>query len=143
MTSPAAPLPVTPELPLPPALPRARRLALLVAGWISLGTGVLGMFLPLLPTTCFLLGAAWCFGRSSPALHRWMLTNRWFGRYLLDYKTGLGFPASVKTGSLLVMWCSMGLTVALVPRLWVAGLLLAIGGAVTWHLLTLPTKRTA
>jgi uncharacterized membrane protein YbaN (DUF454 family) len=143
MTSPAAPLPVAAELPLPPALPKARRLALLAAGWASLGTGVLGMFVPLLPTTCFLLGAAWCFGRSSPSLHRWMLTNRLFGRYLLDYKTGQGFPAAVKTGSLTVMWASMGLTVLLVPRLWVAGLLLVIGGAVTWHLLSLPTKRTA
>lgn len=134
-------MPVAAELPLPQALPTARRVALLVTGTVSLGLGVLGMFLPLLPTTCFLLGAAWCFGKSSPALHRWMLTNRLFGRYLLDYKSGLGFPPAVKTGSLVVMWGSMGLTMVLVPRVWVAMLLLVIGGAVTWHLVTLPTKR--
>lgn len=121
----------------------ARRLALLVTGWVSLGLGVLGMFLPLLPTTCFLLGAAWCFGKSSPRLHRWMLTNRVFGRYLRDYKAGLGFPATVKVTSLVVMWGTMGVSLALMPRLWLAALLLVIGGAVTWHLVSLPTKRPA
>lgn len=143
MTSSTAPVPVAADLPLAPAMPRARRVALLITGWISLGLGVLGMFLPLLPTTCFLLGAAWCFGKSSPALHQWMLTNRLFGRYLRDYKAGLGFPASVKVSSLVVMWGTMLVTVVLMPRIWIGGLLFVIGAAVTWHLVTLPTKRAA
>lgn len=142
MTSPATPLPVSTDVPLTPVLSRARRLTLLVTGSLSLGLGIVGMFVPLLPTTCFLLGAAWCFGKSSPTLHRWMLTNRIFGRYLRDYKAGLGFPASVKVSSLVVMWGTMLLTVVLMPRLWLGGILLVIGGAVTWHLVTLPTKRT-
>ena len=143
MTSPATSIPVDAEAPLAPAISTTRRVVLLATGTVSLGLGVVGMFVPLLPTTCFLLGAAWCFGKSSPRLHQWMLTNRLFGRYLRDYKAGLGFPASVKVSSLVVMWGTMLLTVVLIPRLWLGGVLLVIGGAVTWHLVTLPTKRIA
>lgn len=121
---------------------RTRRLVMLALGWVSLGLGILGMFLPLLPTTCFLLGAAWAFSRSSPALHRWMLSNRLFGGYLRDYKEGRGFPARVKLVSLAVMWGTMALTVVAVPALWLAAVLAVIGGAVTWHLYQLPTKQT-
>lgn len=143
MTSSATPLPTATDVPMPPVMSKARRITLVAVGGVSLALGIVGMFVPLLPTTCFLLGAAWCFGKSSPALHNWMLTNRLFGRYLRDYKAGLGFPASVKVSSLVVMWGTMLLTVVLVPRLWVGGILLVIGGAVTWHLVTLPTKRIA
>ncbi|MCE2940819.1 MAG: YbaN family protein [Gemmatimonadota bacterium] len=142
MTSPAAQLPVAPANALAPAMPKAWRIALLIIGWTSLGLGVLGMFVPLLPTTCFLLGAAWCFGKTSPTLHRWMLTNRLFGRYLRDYKAGLGFPAAVKVTSLVIMWGTMLVTVIVMPRVWIGGLLFVVGAAVTWHLVTLPTSRT-
>lgn len=55
------------------------RMAWMVTGLVALGLGVLGAVLPLLPTTVFMLAAAFCFARSSPVLHRWLLEHRIFG----------------------------------------------------------------
>jgi len=115
----------------------ARRVLLLGVGGASLGTGVLGMFVPLLPTTCFLLLAAWCFGRSSPRLHYWMYHNRWFGTYLSDYRSGRGIPFAIKVGSLSLMWLTIGATVLFaVSALWLRALLVSIAIAVTVHVAT-------
>jgi uncharacterized membrane protein YbaN (DUF454 family) len=69
-----------------PSSSRLTRLALRAAGGLLVGLGVLGIFLPLLPTTVFLLGAAACFGKSSPGAYNWLTTNRLFGRYLREYR---------------------------------------------------------
>jgi uncharacterized membrane protein YbaN (DUF454 family) len=107
---------------------------LLVVGGGSLGTGVVGMFVPLLPTTCFLLLAAWCFGRSSPRLHHWMYHNRWFGTYLSDYKRGRGIPRGVKIGSLSLLWITIGATIVFAnSAIWLQALLVAVAVAVTVH----------
>ncbi|MEM6709691.1 MAG: YbaN family protein [Pseudomonadota bacterium] len=59
----------------------------LIGGWLCLGLGFLGALLPLLPTTPFVLLAAYCFARSSPTWHRWLLTHRLFGPLILDWQT--------------------------------------------------------
>jgi uncharacterized membrane protein YbaN (DUF454 family) len=111
-----------------------RRLVFLSAGSLSLATGVIGMFVPLLPTTCFLLLAAWCFSRSSPRIHNWMFTNRWFGEYLRDYREGRGIPHALKIGSLSVLWLTIGVSVVFaISSLWVRLILLAIAVGVTIH----------
>jgi uncharacterized membrane protein YbaN (DUF454 family) len=56
-----------------------------VAGWALVGVATLGLFLPLLPTTPFLLVASMCFVRSSPRAQRWLLNSRWFGPLLRDW----------------------------------------------------------
>ncbi len=115
-----------------------RRVLYFTVGWVSLATGVVGMFLPVLPTTCFLLLAAWCFGKSSPRWARWMYENRLFGRYLRDYREGRGIPFGVKVGSLTILWVSILGTVAFaVSATWLRVLLVAIAVAVTIHLVTL------
>ncbi len=115
-----------------------RRAVYFVVGWLSLATGVVGMFLPVLPTTCFLLLAAWCFGKSSPRWARWMYENRLFGRYLKDYREGRGIPLGVKVGSLSVLWVSiLGTVVFAVSAVWLRALLVAIAVAVTVHLVLL------
>ncbi|HZN67730.1 MAG TPA: YbaN family protein [Tepidisphaeraceae bacterium] len=55
------------------------------AGWALVGVATLGLFLPLLPTTPFLLVASMCFVRSSPRAQRWLLNSRWFGPLLRDW----------------------------------------------------------
>ena len=114
-----------------------RRYVLIGVGSLSLGTGVIGMFVPLLPTTCFLLLAAWCFGRSSPRLHHWMYHNRWFGTYLRDYRSGLGIPRAVKIGSLAILWATIGATVVFaISTTWIRVLLIAIALGVSAHVAT-------
>jgi uncharacterized membrane protein YbaN (DUF454 family) len=100
------------------------------------------MFLPLLPTTCFLLLAAWAFGRSSPRWYAWMYHNKVFGSYLRDYRDGRGIPLGVKIGSLAVLWGSIALSaVVFVSAWWVRLILVAIAVAVTVHLVTLRDSR--
>ncbi|WP_454856719.1 YbaN family protein [Rhizobium binxianense] len=64
----------------------AMRLFLLCLGWAMVGIGLVGIFLPLLPTTPFLLLAAWLFSRSSPRLERWLFDHPWFGQPLRDWR---------------------------------------------------------
>jgi len=116
----------------------ARRALYFTVGWLSLATGVVGMFLPVLPTTCFLLLAAWCFGKSSPRWARWMYENRLFGRYLRDYREGRGIPLGVKVGSLSILWVSiLGTVIFAVSATWLRVLLVGIAVGVTIHLVTL------
>jgi uncharacterized membrane protein YbaN (DUF454 family) len=125
-------------------IPRARRGLYLSLGGLSLATGVAGMFVPILPTTCFLLFAAWCFGRSSPRAHAWMHTNSVFGRYLSDYRAGRGISLQIKVGSLAVLWLTICATVLFATTvLWLRLLLLLIAVLVTAHVATQRTSSPA
>ncbi|NGZ87942.1 YbaN family protein [Duganella aceris] len=80
-------------------------------GCLAVALGVLGIFLPLLPTTPFLLLASACFARGSTRLHHWLQTNRVFGKYLRDYENGKGIPLRGKVWVLIFMWSSMGYSI--------------------------------
>lgn len=104
--------------------------------------GVVGIFLPLLPTTPFLLLAAACFAKSSDRMHRWLLDNRWFGNYIRDYREGRGVPLRAKAVALVTLWASMGYAVFYcVPLFAVKVLLVAVAAAVSVHLLRLKTRQ--
>ena len=119
---------------------RVTRIVLRIVGGILVGLGVLGMFLPLLPTTIFLLGAAACFGKSSPGAYRWLTTNRVFGRHLRDYREERGATFGTKVFSISSLWIGIGAAVYLVRDMpWLEVVLIAIAMAVTVHLLSLRT----
>lgn len=123
---------------------RSWRGLLVAAGLLCVGLATAGIFLPLLPTTPFLLLAAACFARSSPRLHHWLHANRWFGPYLMAYRRGEGIPLRAKCVTLFLLWVTLGSSIALAvpPRLWWVRCLLAlIGLAVTVHILRLKTRR--
>lgn len=117
--------------------------ALFVAlGTVSLGLGLVGIFLPILPTTPFLLLAAFFYARSSERLLRWLLTNRWFGSYIRNYREGRGLPLREKVVTIVLLWAAIGFsTVYVVSVWWVRLVLLLIAGGVTIHLIRLKTFR--
>ena len=80
------------------------KVLLLVAGTFSLALGAIGLILPILPTTPFLLLSAACYLRSSERMHKWLLGNRWFGEYIGNYQEGRGIPAKTKILAMTVLW---------------------------------------
>ncbi|MFY9269107.1 MAG: YbaN family protein [Candidatus Manganitrophaceae bacterium] len=109
---------------------------LIVVGTLSVGLGLLGIFLPVLPTTPFLLLAAFCYGRSSEWFHRWLLTNRWFGEYIRNYREGRGMPLRDKLFTVSALWLTIGSTSSYAILVWWGRLiLLAIATGVTTYLL--------
>jgi uncharacterized membrane protein YbaN (DUF454 family) len=119
-----------------------RKAALIFLGTVFVGLGVVGMFLPLMPTTVFLLMAAYCYSRSSERFHTWLLTNRWCGKYLSNYKSGRGMTARQKTTTISVLWASIGFSIWLIAGgFWINVLLAAVAIGVTIHILWLKTYR--
>ena len=113
-------------------------------GASSVVFGVIGIAVPVWPTTCFLLLAGWCFARSSPRAERWLHENRLFGRYLRDYRERGVISRSVRRNSLVALWGSIAVSALLVAeRLWLVALLLTVAAVVTTHLYTLPTDARA
>lgn len=129
--------------PVRPACPsRLRRVLFLVAGSLFLGLGVVGVAVPVLPTTPFLILAALCYARSSARCYHWLVTNRVFGRYLDDYLQGRGIPWKVKAGTLALLWGVIGCTAFLVvERWWLRALLLVIAAGVSIHVGTLKSRK--
>lgn len=120
---------------------QAVRAAWVVAGFASLLLGVVGIFVPVLPTTPFLLLASACFLRGSARLHRWLLSHGRLGKYIRDFEEGRGIPARAKVVAIAMMWISIAFAVELVGHPVAAGAMLLVAGAVTIYLLRLPTLR--
>ena len=85
-----------PESPRPATVTGLRRLVYLTLGWCFVGLGLLGLPLPALPTTPFLLLASYFFVRSSPRLNDWLLRSQLFGPFLRDWQERRGVRRSVK-----------------------------------------------
>jgi uncharacterized membrane protein YbaN (DUF454 family) len=118
-----------------------------IAGTICVVLGAIGMVLPLLPTTPFLLAAAACYYKSSEKMHRWLLTNKWFGEYIRNYTEGRGLTKKTKITALALLGVTIGVsTLFMLNRLLPANLVLplqlvmiAVAVAVSIHILRLPT----
>ena len=116
------------------------RYLLMAIGWLSVALGTIGIFLPLLPTTPFLLLAAGCFVRCSPRFYYWLVGHPRLGKYLLYYLDGRGMPLKAKIYTLLLMWTTMLLTAfVFTDRLPVKIILPLIGFGVSIYILRLPT----
>jgi len=96
---------------------RLMRHLLQAAGLLSLALGVIGIFLPLLPTTPFLLLAAACFMRSSRRCYLWLVGHPRLGPWIRDYLDGEGIPLKGKVYATGLMWTSILLSCYLVPLL--------------------------
>ncbi|HEX9897032.1 MAG TPA: YbaN family protein [Dehalococcoidales bacterium] len=118
------------------------RLLLVIAGTVSVGLGILGIFLPVLPTTPFLLLAAACYARSSQKLYSWLLYNKWFGKYIRNYIQKKGIPLTIKVWTIGVLWLAIGTSaIFAVESLVIRVVLVVIAVCVTAHLLLVPTYK--
>jgi len=118
------------------------RWVLIIVGSFFAGLGILGIFLPLLPTTPFLLLAAACYIRSSKRLYNWLLNNKWIGRYIKNYLEGKGVPLKSKVLSISALWITIGYSVFFVVNIFsVRVILILIAIGVTMHLLSIRTLK--
>lgn len=114
-----------------------RRVILMALGFGALGLGAVGMALPVLPTTPFVLCAAGCFGASSPRLYQRLAATRYFGEYIRNYKHKTGISRRARATGLLFLWATLGISMALSQKPTVIAILAVVGVAVSIHLLTI------
>ena len=115
---------------------------LVIAGTIFTGLGLLGIFLPLLPTTPFLLLAVACYARSSKRFYCWLLNNKWFGTYIRDYREGKGIKLKLKVFVISLLWFTiLYSTISIVHNQLVSIILVLVALCVTVHLVTIRTLK--
>jgi uncharacterized protein len=111
-------------------------------GIVSVALGVIGLFLPVFPTTPFLLLAAACFARGSERFYVALLQNRIFGSFIRDWRDGKGIPLRTKIGVIALLWLTMSVTILfVVPWTWAKAILVLIAAFITWFIASQPTKR--
>lgn len=119
------------------------KIFLIIVGCISLALGVTGMFLPMLPTTPFLLLSAAVWVKASPELYQWLLNHKVFGEYIRNFREHRAIPLRVKIISVSTVWLTIGYCIfAVVDKWWWAQVLmtlLAIG--ISWHILSFKTLK--
>jgi uncharacterized membrane protein YbaN (DUF454 family) len=119
------------------------RFTLLAVGWLSVALGVMGIFLPVLPTTPFLLLAAACFMRSSKRFYLWLVNHRHLGPWIVDYLQGEGIPLKAKVYAICLMWLSIGVSSYLVPLFWARAFMLTSAVLVSVYILKQKTLNKA
>lgn len=114
-----------------------QRILLLSLGWLAIVLGTLGIVLPLLPTTPFVLLAAWCFARSSPRFHHWLLWRSPFGRYIRHWQQHRAMPPGAKGRAMLLIVITFAISIYMVNLLWVRiglGLMLCVLLLFMWRI---------
>ena len=118
------------------------RFLLKVLGFLCILLGVMGILLPILPTTPFLILAAVCFSYSSQEFYDKIVNHKRFGPSVKDYLEGKGIPKRAKKIAVIVLWLSIGFSAYLVKPLWLKVLLPAIAVYVTWFILREPDSES-
>ncbi len=118
-----------------------KKYLLLTAGSIALVIGIIGVFLPVLPTTPLLLISAYCYLRSSERMYNWLIHHRILGAYIYNYLKYKAVPRNTKIGALVFLWLTLTISFLLVDILHVRIFLVIVGIGVSIHLFTLKTLR--
>jgi len=106
------------------------------------GLGIIGIFVPILPTTPFLLLAAACYMRSSEWLYQWLINNRIFGVYIRNYIEGKGMPIRIRIFTILLLWLTIGLSMTFaVQNLVIRIILICIAIGVTVHIVLIRKRK--
>jgi uncharacterized membrane protein YbaN (DUF454 family) len=119
------------------------KLLFITLGLVSLGLGIVGIFLPLLPTTPFLLLSAYLFARSSQRWYHWLLNHHVFGAFIRSYREDKAIPLKMKIIALTLLWITMSFSIfwVLNGKLWLQLLLASIAVGVSIFLMSLKTKK--
>lgn len=114
---------------------------ILLGGFISLVLGIIGIVIPILPTTPFLLLASAAFAKSSKRFDRWLLNNKILGAYIKNYREGKGLPLKIKILTLSLLWITIIISILfLLELLCVLILLFCIAIAVSIHIILIKPK---
>ena len=120
----------------------AKKRLLLGAGTLCTGLGIIGVFIPILPTTPFLLLAAACYMRSSERFYHWLIDNRVFGGYVRNYIEGRGMPVRIKIPTILLLWLAIGLSIAFAVQDTVIRIvLICVAVGVTVHIVLIRKRK--
>ena len=119
------------------------QILLITTGTFFVGVSIVGIFMPILPTTPFLLISAALYARSSKRFYNWLINNRIFGKFIKDYREGKGIPLRLKIITITLLWITIGCSaVFAVDILWVRIVLVIIAAGVTVHIIrTRPRKK--
>lgn len=116
---------------------KIKKIFLMITGSLSLGIGIIGIALPVLPTTPFLLLALACYLRSSKKLYFLIISNKYLGTYVKDYVSGNGIPLKMKKRAIFFLWMTMGFsTVFIVKDILVRIILVTIASMVSIYIWT-------
>ncbi|MDR3292395.1 MAG: YbaN family protein [Methanobrevibacter sp.] len=110
-------------------------------GIIFLSLGTIGILIPLLPTTPFVILAAFCFGKSSKKAEQWILKSKYFGSYIENYRNKVGVPIRIKIRSIIFLWVVLIISMIYTHNPLTFIILLIVGIAVTCHIYFLKTKK--
>jgi len=120
--------------------PAPVRWLLIAVGWLTLVLGIIGAFLPVVPTTPFVLVSAACFARSSPRFYRMLMTNKYVGPYLRAWRDERRIPRHAKImATVMIILTLTPSTLLFIPILAVQILILAIGAAVIAYIWYFPS----
>lgn len=119
------------------------KIVLNIIGSVCVVLAIFGIFLPLLPTTPFLLLASACFARGSERLHGWLLRNKTFGPLIADFEQGRGIPRRAKATALIMLWLSLAWSASRMVNPILIGVLAVVGVGVTTYLLFFVPTRPA
>ena len=112
---------------------------LIIAGSLSLGLGIIGIFLPLLPTTPLLLLAAYCYLKSSEKLYNRLINSKRLGPYIKNYLEYKVVSKKAKYSAMILLWVSLIVSIVLFDNIYIRLLLLSVGIGVSVHMLSLKT----
>ncbi|OEH91373.1 YbaN family protein [Bacillus solimangrovi] len=110
-------------------------------GYTSIGLGIVGIVLPLIPTTPLLLLGAYCFYKSSPKLHDKLMSNKVLGEYIKRWRSGEGIPLKSKITIILLLWIGMGYSIFMVPFVFMKIGLLVMASCMTIFLLFMKSSK--
>ena len=115
---------------------------LIFLGSLSLALGVIGIILPVLPTTPFLLLAAALYVRSSEKLYQWLINQKYLGSYIRNFREHKAIPLHAKIISISMIWITLTYcSITVSEQIWVKALFLILAAAITWHILTYKTLK--